>query len=263
MTAFQSLLSTISYHRYPLTHCGGRNITLEELMADAATKGEAEFFKPLVEDATALGLRFYIGEGNSVSCGGMPGVSNVYGVVLWAVDFLFSLASVNVRGINFHGGASAAYTAISYASVDEPVPGVRPLYYAMWLFSEVIKNDAKILEITTTTINPLIKVWAVVNTKGIVTIVAIHKDLAKPQAAEVAVTPSSTLTGAAQLSVLKSSTDVHAENGISYAGLTFDDSKDGLPLGIRKTTPLAPSSDGDYHFELEPMTVVVLELPSK
>jgi len=263
MTEFQSLLSTISYHRYPLSHCSGRNVTLEQLMADKSTIQQVEFLKPFVDDARALGLPFHLAEGNSVSCGGMPGVSNVFGSALWAVDFLFNLASVNIKGINFHGGPKAIYTAIDYSSVDESVPEVRPLYYAMWVFTEAIKNDAKILQINVNSSNPFVKVWAVENIKGTVTIVAIHKDLAASQSAKVTITPSMKLTGAASLSVLKSKTNVNAQNGISYAGLTFDGSLDGRPLGIRNSTPIQPSSNGDFQFELQPTTVVVIELPSK
>jgi len=262
MKQFQSLLSTISYHRYPLTHCNGHNVTLAELMADKSTIGEASFLEPFVKDATALGLQFYVGEGNSASCGGMPNVSNVFGASLWAVDFLFNLASLNIKGINFHGGEHSIYTAIDYNSVDDPVPGVKPLYYAMWVFSEVIKYDAQILQLKVQTSNPLIKVWGVENTKGITTIVAIHKDLTATESAKVSISPSRKLSGEAHLSKLMASTGVYAKNGISYAGLTFDGSKDGQPVGTRKTTTISPSSTGAFEFELEPKTTIVLALPS-
>jgi len=260
ITRFAPLLNSISYHRYSLTHCNGRINTLAQLLADTSTNNPVTFLEPFVKDAKDVGLDFYVGEGNSVSCGGEDEISNVYGASLWAVDILLNLAAINVKGFNFHGGSSGYYTAIAYTSEDDPIPDVRPLYYGLWVFSEIAKLDAKLLQVDVKSTNSLVKVWAVKNSKDVVTVVAIHKDLMAKQSARVEIKSVHKLTGDAQLSVLKASTGAYAEHGISYAGLTFDGSKDGRPVGTRKTTPISPSADNTYLFELEPLTIAVLVL---
>jgi len=217
--------------------------------------------QPLATAAKTAGVPFYIGEGNSVSCGGEMGVSDTFAATLWAVDYLLNMASINVRGMNFHGGGTGPYTAIAYKSVNDLIPEVRPLYYGLWAFSDICKNEARILEMTLDSPNNLIKAWAVQNNKGITTVVVIHKDINATQPAVVTITPGKKLTGDAQLSLLKSSTDVSAKLGLSYAGLTFDGSQDGKPVGTRKTIPITPNSSGDYNFSIDPTTIVVLELP--
>lgn len=43
---FYGNLSTFSYHRYPLSHCDGNDVTLDELLEDAATVGQADRVAP-------------------------------------------------------------------------------------------------------------------------------------------------------------------------------------------------------------------------
>ena len=47
---------------------------------------------PLATVAAERGIPLYVGEGNSASCGGSGGVSDVFASALWAVDVLFHAA---------------------------------------------------------------------------------------------------------------------------------------------------------------------------
>jgi len=257
---FKPLLSTISFHRYPLTHCGGHISTIEQLLSDSSTDHQAQVIKPYSTESKAAGLPFYIGEGNSASCGGMPGVSNAYASALWAVDFLFNLASIDVKGMNFHGGGEGPYTAIGYTSQNSTVPDVRPLYYAMWVFATATRSEPKILASKVTSSNPMIKVWALENSKGAKTVVLIHKDPSAKQPAAITIVPSAKLMGEAQLSILKSK-EVNATTGLSFAGQTFDGSHNGLPLGTKVITKLTPNAEGSYKFNLDVINIAVVELP--
>lgn len=95
----QSVLSSISIHNYPLTHCNGKVTTIADLLTDHAAQAEAaDIVKhKLVQALDAMNIPLYLGEGNSASCGGMPGVSNVFASTLWALDYLFNLAVVGVQ----------------------------------------------------------------------------------------------------------------------------------------------------------------------
>lgn len=96
MSDFGGGMNSVAFHRYPESKCHGSTPTLEGLMAEAATAGVAAATAPLAAAANKAGVAFHIGEGNSVSCGGAAGVSDVFGSALWAVDVLFSMSVINV-----------------------------------------------------------------------------------------------------------------------------------------------------------------------
>lgn len=78
---FRSRLHSFSFHRYPLTRCLGLSATTAELLSSYAVQEQAVVFSPIVDQVTHAAaasngshIPFWIGEGNSVSCGGMPNV---------------------------------------------------------------------------------------------------------------------------------------------------------------------------------------------
>lgn len=77
-------------------------------------------------------LPYRISEGNSVWGRGKPGVSDVFASALWALDFMWSVAENNGRGVNFHGGMQ--HFAYSPIAVENGAFVPRPEYYAMLAF---------------------------------------------------------------------------------------------------------------------------------
>ena len=87
-------------HRYGATVCNGKTASIPELMAPKASSGLAAAVAGYVTAAAeAPGGRIpvYIGEGNSISCGGAAGVSDVWAAALWALDTLFEVAAVGIE----------------------------------------------------------------------------------------------------------------------------------------------------------------------
>lgn len=85
--------------------------------------------------ASSINVPFRITETNSVTSGGVDGVSNVYGSALWALDNIFTMALGGASGVHFHGGDTAKYSPFNFGS--ERVTDIRPLYYAL-LFSKMM-----------------------------------------------------------------------------------------------------------------------------
>ena len=56
----------------------------------------------MVSDAQAAGLAAIISEANSVSCGGLAGVSNSPAAAVWAVRFVLSALKTGFREVRFH-----------------------------------------------------------------------------------------------------------------------------------------------------------------
>ena len=263
LSSFTSELASFSYHHYPLSHCHGSSPTLSQLLADdASTKGVHEL-APFAADAAKRGVPFFIGEGNSVSCGGTKGVSDVFGATLWAVDVLFNAAAAGISRWNFHGCPEGAYTAVAYPSpTTSDVPDVRPLFYGIWLFTQATAHRASTYAPAVTTSNPLIKVHASRDGGGVWRVVLIHKDAsAGVGAARVTVAAPAGAAGAASLlRMAPTSGGASAHNGIYLSGLTFDNSTDGRPVGtlVPEAVPLAA---GGYAFDLDAASLVLLTLP--
>ena len=142
---FASELLSFSYHRYPTNHCAGGQVTPSELLADHASIGMAEWMAPLAASAASSRIEFVVGEGNSVACGGIPGVSDTFASALWALDFLCLLSKAGVRQFNFHGGPDVVYTPIGFGR-DGSLE-VRPLYYGLRLFAELTSDSSVWIDI--------------------------------------------------------------------------------------------------------------------
>lgn len=82
-----------------------------------------------------------MGEFNTASCGGIPGISDTFAATMWTVDYVLQMASV---------GYSAAYihtreAGITYNVFDPPVNGsdwtTLPAYYSLLPVAEALRGD--------------------------------------------------------------------------------------------------------------------------
>jgi hypothetical protein len=103
----------------------------------------------LVDAAKPLGVPTRLTEANSLTCGGVDGVSDRYGSALWAVDQALLVSSSGVTGENFHsniavcGGPKppgSAYTPFCAANATDQAAGkliAQPEYYALRMMREI------------------------------------------------------------------------------------------------------------------------------
>eukprot|EP00756_Hemistasia_phaeocysticola_P031180 Hpha_TRINITY_DN16336_c0_g2::TRINITY_DN16336_c0_g2_i1::g.60671::m.60671 len=91
----------------------------------------------LYETVREYNIPVVLGEGNSASCGGIPGISDTWQSTLWALDFLPLLAQANAAAMHFHGGPTGYYTPIGYT---KDTIQIRPVYYALLAFAELTAN---------------------------------------------------------------------------------------------------------------------------
>ncbi len=86
-------LREYSVHLYPATYCSqsaGKAVTIENTMLNhALTAATLEPNRARAAYTAEQGVEFVIGEGNSVSCSGKPGVSDSYSAALWALSVFF------------------------------------------------------------------------------------------------------------------------------------------------------------------------------
>jgi hypothetical protein len=82
-------LGIVSGHRYAYSACVHDPLaptypTVARLLSERATAGMARALEPAVELAHDASLPFRLTELNSVTCGGLPGVSDTFATALWA-----------------------------------------------------------------------------------------------------------------------------------------------------------------------------------
>ncbi|KAF9048430.1 glycoside hydrolase family 79 protein [Panaeolus papilionaceus] len=148
------LISTISQHRYSGSFCAGSGGLLQDLMTKSTIRGNISVFTPDVAATRAKGLDYVLGETNSYSCHGAPGVSNTAGAALWTLDYLLYAAQVGISRVFFHVGIGFKYNLIQPVTLTRSItdgtalpsplpPHVQPQYYAAIIAAEAIGRSGK------------------------------------------------------------------------------------------------------------------------
>jgi hypothetical protein len=286
--AAQKELSSVSLHEYAVGHCEGKNISIWDLLAPQGVySAHFEMMAAFLGPARALGVPLLVGEGGTASCGGQPGVSDVFAAALWALDAFSAHAQLGFARFNSHGGGTppsiAHYSPIGYTNVTADTPVVRPVYMGLWAFAAATRRGAVVLNATLAAspaaAGAYISAWAFRDATGEERVLAIHKDGNATGAATVSVVPAAAAAeeeeeeagergesggvgGAATLFRLTAAAGgIHAPDGISLAGFTFDGSLDGTPSGALETEAVPLGSDGRYTFELPVGSAALLILP--
>jgi len=194
--------------------------------------------------ARSYGLPLRVGETNSVSCHGKAGVSDSFASALWGLDVLFTLARAGLRGVNFHiydlARSPGRYNPIVSAAT-ETAPGtwayatsVRPLYYAMLLFSRAAGDYFLPVTLSGTAAN--LKAYAVGNGTS-VRVFVLNKD--NKAAGSVVIAPSRAL-GTATITYLWAPA-LSSTTGTTLGGQVVDRRTGALPH--LSTTTIKPDLD--------------------
>ena len=156
-------LRVVSAHVYPYGACSrpGQPFfpTVQKLLSEHASAGMATTVGPAVALAHKAGFSLRLTEINSVTCGGVKGVSNTFATALWAPDALFELMRAGVEGVNLHARAFA---------INDPFYFTRqglqthPLLYGLILFKRMLGAHARLVPVRLRSSRSLhLKVWSV------------------------------------------------------------------------------------------------------
>ncbi|KAL9714254.1 hypothetical protein Ac2012v2_002564 [Leucoagaricus gongylophorus] len=146
------LISTISQHHYSGSFCSGNGALLQDLMTKASIRGNLTIFAPDARAVLENGIDYVLGETNSFSCHGTPGVSNTAGAALWSLDYALFATQVPVTRVFFHEGIGFKYnffqpSTLTRSTIDAtPLPNplpphVQPQYYAAIIAAEAIGSS--------------------------------------------------------------------------------------------------------------------------
>ncbi|KAJ7717723.1 glycoside hydrolase family 79 protein [Mycena maculata] len=147
-----SFITTISQHHYSGSFCTGNGGLLQDLMTKSTIRSNLTEFSPDIQATQDQNLDYLLGETNSYSCHGAPGVSNTAGAALWTLDYALFASQIGVSRVYFHEGIGYKYNLIqplvltrstlNGSALAEPQqPHVQPQYYAAIIAAEAIGNS--------------------------------------------------------------------------------------------------------------------------
>ncbi|HEY2657309.1 MAG TPA: hypothetical protein VGI55_16095, partial [Solirubrobacteraceae bacterium] len=96
-------ISTITFHNYPESACGGHRPTIADLLSVRDERSEQVAADAVVAAGKLDHVPAIIDETNSAVCWGAPGTSNVYASALWSLDYTLLLAQAGLNEVNFQG----------------------------------------------------------------------------------------------------------------------------------------------------------------
>ena len=170
-------LRVISVHEYPYSACafpGTRSYpTVGRVLSQRASAGLAASVAAAVAIARRAGLPVRVTEFNSVTCGGLPGVSNTFATALWAPDAAFELLAAGAQSIDLHAREYAINDPFTFTS-----SGVQahPLMYGLILFTRALSAHAHLLRSQLHVgAHANVKAWAVGTNHGTVNVLVLDK----------------------------------------------------------------------------------------
>ncbi len=177
ITHQRSRLLMVSAHQYPFSRCVPRRSraypSIGRILSERASAGIGHRLAPVIRLAHRAGLPLRLTELNSVTCGGVPGISNTFATALWAPDALFELLHAGLDGVNVHVREHPINGAYAF---DTGGLVARPLLYGMILFARTLGQDAHLLPVHLQNEPSLgLKVWAVRVRGGMLHILLIDK----------------------------------------------------------------------------------------
>ena len=125
------------------------------------------------------GIPYRICEVNSFSGGGRPGVSDTLASALWALDYLFTLASNGCSGVNMETGVNQLGFISSYSPIGDDEHGryvAKPEYYGLLAFA--LFGQGALLEVAVEGDSSLMKAYATSTSEKRLLITLINKGAA-------------------------------------------------------------------------------------
>jgi len=136
--------------------------------------------------AGAAHLPWRMCETASFSGGGKAGVSDTFAAALWALDYLFVLASYGCSGVNMQTGVNHLGWISKYTPISDDLTGhysTAPEYYGLLAFAEAAKGEQIAVACEAGGIN--LTAYATRQKSGAMTLTVINKDQSRDAAVEV------------------------------------------------------------------------------
>jgi hypothetical protein len=246
-------LGEVSGHRYPYSACALRGWrlypTIGRILSEQATAGTARALRTVVKLAAHADLPFRLTEINSITCGGLAGVSNSFATALWAPDAVFEYVRTGIRGVNLHARVGAINDPFTFDARGGLV--VHPLLYGLILFARTLGPNARLLNTQWHASVPHLKAWAVAVGKSTLHVLLLNKG---PSTAGVAMTLPASRRASLQRLLAASPA---ALSGETLAGQSLN--RDGRWVG-RRVSELVTPRGHRYSVALPPYSAALVSV---
>jgi hypothetical protein len=251
--------AVLTAHHYPL---GCRQVpapTIEALLSPHVRALEAVSVRRFMAVAHASAIPFRLDETNTVSCGGVSGISDTFASALWATDYLAGAMAAGMAGINLHGNPAncAGYTPLCAPTPQTLLNGelrAQPEWYALVLERALI-GDRPVRAIVSQQGRGNLDITALQSPGGGLHVVVVDDDPLEDPPSVVSLRVGRRF-GAASLLALTAPSPT-AESGVKLGGRTV--ARDGgwhQPAAL----PHSPNHGGIVKVQLPPSSAMLVTL---
>ena len=249
----QQRVYSASFHRYAFPSCDP--LSIDKLLSDEVSL--AGLLQPLTAGVTFASLTAAIrqktndgvvvsfGEGGMMWClDGDRGTMDVFAVALWQLDYYLAVASLNISSFVYYMGwlPPPVFRAAPFIVPDAEVDAVEvlPMLYGQWMFAFATWNSARLVNTTRVDSSASLsacKSWTLLDADGNVVVVIINKAYNHSQPVNVSISIASASPAETVARVVRlTAPHIASTAAIALAGLTFDNTTDGLPRPVKPGT---------------------------
>jgi hypothetical protein len=249
-------LGAITMHEYPFGDCGDPTGPVYPSVAGLLNRNAVlNVFSSLRLDALqAQGERLplRVTEFNSVTCGGVAGVSDSFATALWAPGALFEMLSAGVASADLHLRTTPINAPFVY---DDGGVDVRPLLYGLILFQRMLGPDAQLANSTVADDVKLgLSAWAVQVGDDRLNVLLLDKD---PRGAKVRlVVPANAGDDATVQRLIAPSANASTDVTLDGQQLDAQAEWEGTPL-----TSTITGSEGVFHLRVRGISATLISIP--
>lgn len=247
----------------------GFPLTLEYLMTLSTTETQFTAWVEQIEQSKTTHLPYSIREMGIVGPVGMDGTSDVFGGAIWTMNFLLYASSLDISSVQFHMTDNSKASAWQPIEMDDMQPSVRPIYYGMAAFDQVMGSGCSAqvsrpkVKSYPAEYEDFIRTYTVYHGGQLDSLVVINgkvANISEPNKASVDVSlkvPSSLSGQVLHLSYLTSD-GADATTGTTWDGMSYEESGDGTPTYVSNEDITAQvGSDGTVTFSVRDSEAVV------
>ncbi|KAF2667413.1 hypothetical protein BT63DRAFT_374839 [Microthyrium microscopicum] len=241
---------------YYFTGVTNYGLTIDHMLQLQTTEDQFAYWTTQVDAANKSSLPYYLREMSSAGPTGLQNISDSFAGALWTLNFFCYAASIGIASVEMH------MTDNSYASPWQPIninnqsPHVRPNYYAFAAVAQLIGSGngtsqiAKLpLTSVTSAYTAYVKAYSYYRQGQLAGFVLINGKTSNTTDTSKSMNFSLSLPNnfANQKLWLQymSSTGASATSGVTWNGVSFEQTDDGTPQTVKTTTDtLDIGSDG-------------------
>ncbi len=244
-------------HHYPLGCNGQPPPSIARLLSPQIRELEETSLRRYVFIASESEVPFRMDETNSVSCGGVPGISDTFASALWALSFMTKAMSLGVAGINFEGNPlnCVGYTPLCARSAAAAAAGelhAQPEWYAL-LMARALTGERPVQESVSSPEHTNVVVSSFEAPDGALHFVIVDDDLPADRHAAVALHVGAGFHGASVLPMTAPSAE--ALSGVRLGGAAV--AANGV-WTQPATLPRVPNKHGVITVEVPPSSAALV-----